>query len=149
MENAPAYLNAVTREDVTIIDDDSFDLDLVLRKGNAQTRVVNCIAVQIGENDQIENEIKFQAEFPLLDLDTWNVETDGMSQNDVVRKYTLCVWDWPLANGKRTTREQFSPGMLNKLLKETYISTSLFGHLIAVRDGGRVKDIHRHFRKGN
>lgn len=151
MDNPHQNLNVVTHEQaITVIeDDDDFSLDLVLRKGEANTRVVSGIALQYEGDNELVNEIKYQAEFPQIDMDAWAEETAGMNQNDIVRKYAVCIWDWPLANGKRTTREQFSRAMLNKLLTETYISTSLLMHLIAVRDGGKIKDLHRQLRKGN
>lgn len=125
-------------------------LSLALDRGNSDTRAVTVIAQEIGpENDVVLGELKFKAEFKIVSLEKWREETEGLTQDQIVKLYTVAVWDLPTRAGSRTTREQYIPEMMDLLLEKNWRLTALFAHLVQVRDGLKVSELHKALRRGN
>jgi hypothetical protein len=125
-------------------------LSLALDRGTSDTRAVTVLAQEIGpEGDTVLGELKFKAEFRIVSLEKWREETEGMTQDEMVKLYTVAVWELPTSNGSRTTREQYIPQMLDLLLEKNWRLAALFSHLVQVRDGQKVSELHKALRRGN
>jgi hypothetical protein len=124
--------------------------DLDITRGEKDTREIKVRIEERGDNDTYLGQIWLQAEFPKVDLDTWNDKYMGKSFTEIVRDGCICVWDVPRKSGGRTTKEQYTPEMLEFILtKRANWTYALYKAFMAVRDDAKESELYKDLKIKN